>query len=547
MLFVFSLFLLITISRATATTTTTTGKTDRIGDYTPVTRHAYPPFGLKKMALTKSIWIILIRQGEPRLSTIEEALNTRLQSDNCYLLNSDNGKSNLLMEIYCNQVTSDNETVVDYDSSIIPFTHTLDYLLLFFRRASIMIEMSVIVRFPSFRYDDRDTTTLFDGRGGGGTGDNENGVMSVQDFFNSIHESDMYRSKERPTPLNRMVYSADFLQNGVTWGLDRIDQRGDIRDGQYNFNTYAEDVDVYVVDTGINVGHDEFEGRALFYYNSIDNINDDCLGHGTHVAGIVGSRSYGVAKNVTLIAIKVLDCSGTGSTFTIIAGLNAVVNRATQTGKRSVINLSLGGDKSAILDSVIQDIALYHNIVVVVAAGNDGDDACNYSPSNLGQSDTILVVSASDSNDMKPMWANKGACVDLTAPGLSILSTWKGSASALATISGTSMACPFGAGVAALVLQQKPTITVSDACSLIRNSATPNVVAGASSVGGGKNLLYSLVDPNTIIPTNSPPTPSFTPPPPPPAPINLDNHSGLPHRMTIALLLPLIIGLFYLC
>lgn len=516
-----------------------------ITPYEPVIRHAYPPFGMKLMAQTRTIWIILIRQPEPKLTTIQSTLDAHLTSDGCYLLSSDSGRSRILMEIYCDQKTPDNETIDDYDTSIPTFHNTMDYLIGLYQRTSIMVELSVIVRFPNFWYENSLSQTVSGKISDTGIG--SGGVLSIQEFFDALHDSDLYRRKEKPTPLNKMVFNADFVQSGVTWGLDSIDQRSRLRDGEYTFNSYAQDIDVYVVDTGIYVQHPEFGGRAQFYYNSVDSINDDCHGHGTHVAGIVGSTSYGVAKNVSLIAVKVLDCTGVGSTFTIISGLNAVVDRATQTGKKSVINLSLGGDKSVILDSVIQEIALTYNIVVVVAAGNDGDDACYYSPSDLGQSDTILVVSASDYNDAKPSWANKGACVDLSAPGLSILSTWRGSPTATAILSGTSMATPFVAGTAAMVLQQRPDYTVAQTCLLIRNGATPNIVSNASPDGGGRNFLYSLVDPNalmTIPDTTSPPTTSVPIPLPP---NDLLTGSSSTKTFVTNIIPFLMIGLLYLC
>lgn len=512
--------------------------TIEITPYTPVTRHAYPPFGMKLMAQTRTIWIIMIRQSEPKLTTIQNTLDNHLNSDGCYLLSSDSGRSRILMEIYCDQKTPDNETVNDYDRATPSFHTTMDYLIGLYTRTNIMVELSVIVRFPDFWYENSFAQTLSGKPSTTGVGD---GGMSISEFFEAIHASDAYRRKEKIVPLNKMIFNSNFFQSGVTWGLDSIDQRSNLRDGVYNFNSYAEDIDVYVVDTGIYVQHPEFGGRAQFYYNSVDSINDDCHGHGTHVAGIVGSTSYGVAKNVSLIGVKVLDCTGVGSTFTIISGLNAVVDRVTQTGKRSVINLSLGGDKSTILDSVIQEIALSYNIVVVVAAGNDGDDACHYSPSDLGQSDTILVVSASDYNNMKPLWANKGECVDLSAPGLSILSTWKGSLTAI--LSGTSMATPFVAGTAAMVLQQKRDYTVAQTCALIRNGATPNVISGATSVGGGRNFLYSLVDPNTII-TPNPPSP---PAPIPSLPGDLLGSSASRSHIISTIIPLLLIGLLYLC
>jgi subtilisin family serine protease len=314
-----------------------------------------------------------------------------------------------------------------------------------------------------------------------------------------------------------------YTQSGISWyGLDRIDSGVGSLDGKYKYFNTASDIDIYIIDTGIRVTHEEFGGRAHFLINTAaDGKNYDCNGHGTHVSGIAGSNKYGVAKNATLFAVKVLDCDGNGDLFSIQLGIAQVIetsqSREGAPGgakkRRSVVNLSLGGTKSSILDQAILSLS-QHNIFVSVSAGNLNADACQYSPANLGGDlrNNVLTVAASDISDKKAKFSNYGECVGVSAPGQSIESTWITDDHSSNTISGTSMSSPFGAGVGALVLQSNLELSVSEVIQLIRLWSTPGIIINASPVGGGRDLLYSLIKydeapPFIHEPSSQPPSP----------------------------------------
>ena len=277
------------------------------------------------------------------------------------------------------------------------------------------------------------------------------------------------------------IVQIDTTQTGATWGLDRIDQRNLPLDGNYTYNTTASNVHAYIVDTGILTTHTQFGGRASV---GVDEIGDghngiDCNGHGTHVSGTVGGSTYGVAKGVTLIAVRVLDCSGSGTNSGVIAGVNWVASNAI---KPAVANMSLGGGASQALDDAVTG-AVNNGVVFCVAAGN-GDangnavDACTTSPARAA---AAITVSATDSTDHKPVWANTGTCVDIFAPGLNITSSWFSSTTATNTISGTSMATPHVAGASALYLSINPTATPASVASALINNSTTGVVIGAGT------------------------------------------------------------------
>lgn len=279
----------------------------------------------------------------------------------------------------------------------------------------------------------------------------------------------------------------DTTQSPATWGLDRIDQHKLPLNNSYTYNATGSGVTAYIIDTGIRISHTQFGGRASYGYDFVDNDStaSDCNGHGTHVAGTVGGSTYGVAKAVKLVAVRVLNCSGSGTTSGVIAGINWVTSKHT-TGK-AVANMSLGGSASASLDTAVNN-SINDGIVYAIAAGNSNANACNYSPARVANA---ITVGATTSTDARASYSNKGSCLDLFAPGSSITSAWSTSNTATNTISGTSMATPHVTGVAALYLQDH-NATPAQVRNAIVGAATQNVVTSAGT-GSPNLLLYSLV------------------------------------------------------
>lgn len=269
-------------------------------------------------------------------------------------------------------------------------------------------------------------------------------------------------------------YTTQTDQSNATWGLDRIDQRDLPLGRTYTYSNTGSGVTAYIIDTGIRLSHNEFGGRATWGANFAGGKNDDCNGHGTHVAGTVGGSTWGVAKGVSLIAVKVLGCSGSGTTTGVINGIDWVAaNRVTP----AVANMSLGGGASTSIDNAVQG-AIDRSVTMVVAAGNSSADACNYSPA---RAPGAITVGATTSTDARASYSNFGTCLDIFAPGSGITSAWKNSNTSTKTISGTSMASPHVAGVAALYLQSNKTATPSDVASALIAKATTGKVISAGT------------------------------------------------------------------
>jgi subtilisin family serine protease len=272
-----------------------------------------------------------------------------------------------------------------------------------------------------------------------------------------------------------------------SWGLDRIDAVDVPLDNRYSYRSSGSGVRVYVIDTGIRADHVDLAGRVGSGWNAIadDQGTNDCNGHGTHVAGTVAGSSYGVAKSAMVIPVRVLDCTGSGFTSSVIAGVNWVITN--HPGGPAVINMSLGGPANSTLDRAVADAAAA-GITVVAAAGNSNTDACSTSPARAPQA---LTIGATTSTDARASYSNYGSCVNLFAPGSSITSAWSSSPTATRTISGTSMAAPHVAGMAARLLQINPGSSPSAVASLLTGSATTDAVSGTN---GTVNLLANIVE-----------------------------------------------------
>lgn len=277
-----------------------------------------------------------------------------------------------------------------------------------------------------------------------------------------------------------------FLQTNPIWNLDRLDQNNNLLNNKYYFySTGGKDVNVYIVDTGVEITHPEFGGRATWGANLADNINTDCNGHGTHVAGSVGSKTYGVAKMANLIAVKVLDCKGSGSNSGVIKGLEYISQRFNNGKPPTVINMSLGGPKSNILNSILAKM-VNSGIHIVAAAGNENQDACNTSPAS---EPSVITVGAFSPMFHQSSFSNWGVCVNILAPGESIKSTYiQGTTKLLA---GTSMASPQIAGIVALTLGENKNINPNELKKLLLNkcnkintvkNSTPNCVGYSLSL-----------------------------------------------------------------
>jgi serine protease len=291
-------------------------------------------------------------------------------------------------------------------------------------------------------------------------------------------------------------------QSSPTWGLDRIDQRDLPLSAGYTYNTTASNVNAYIVDTGIRRAHNDFGGRAFTGYDAVTSggTAEDCNGHGTHVAGTVGGATYGVAKGVRLYAVRVLDCAGSGTNAGVIAGIDWVTANHV---KPAVANMSLGGGASSALDTAVNN-SIAAGVTYVVAAGNDNANACNYSPARVANA---VTVGSTTSSDARSSFSNYGSCLDVFAPGSSITSAWYTSNTATNTISGTSMASPHVAGVAALYLAANTGASPATVANAITSTSTTGKVTSAGT-GSPNRLVYSLLSGGG---GGEPPPPTDTP------------------------------------
>jgi subtilisin family serine protease len=277
---------------------------------------------------------------------------------------------------------------------------------------------------------------------------------------------------------------ADATQTPTpSWGLDRIDQRSLPLNNSYTYPNTGSGVTAYMLDTGIRITHTDFGGRAVWGTNTTgDGINTDCNGHGTHTAGTVGGTTYGVAKGVHLVAVKVLDCGGSGSFAGVIAGIDWVTADHAA-GAPAVANMSLGGGfDQATNDAVTRSIA--DGVVYALSAGNSNANACNFSPASTPNA---ITVGATDISDNRASFSNRGRCLDLFAPGVNITSDWNAGDTATNTISGTSMAAPHVCGVAAILLVEHPGFTPQQIRDTMVANATSGVVKRRGA--GSPNLL----------------------------------------------------------
>jgi subtilisin family serine protease len=311
---------------------------------------------------------------------------------------------------------------------------------------------------------------------------------------------------DTPVGLSR-AERPDAARDPLPWGLDRIDQRTRPLSGRYAPPAADRDgrgVTAYVIDSGIEADHDDLGGRVRSGFTAIDDGRgtDDCAGHGTHVAGTIGGAVHGVASAVSLVAVRTLDCDGSGETSGVVAAIDWAA-RDHRRGTPAVANLSLAGEASDSVDAAIRGL-FADGVTVAVAAGNEDADACTSSP---GREPTVLTVAATARDDTRAPFSNRGRCVDLFAPGVDVVSDWNTGATSTKELSGTSMASPHVAGAAALLLGAEPTLSPAQVTARLLTAATPGAIRGARR-GDPNRLLYVGPVAGTPAPLGPTPTPA---------------------------------------
>ena len=284
---------------------------------------------------------------------------------------------------------------------------------------------------------------------------------------------------------DRVVRASSGTQTPATWGIDRSDQRALPLSNSYSSTATGSGVTAYVIDTGMRLTHSQFAGRASDGFTA---INDglgagDCNGHGTHVGGTIGGQTYGIAKQVRLVSVRVFDCAGSGTSAGVISGIDWVTRNA---AKPAVANLSLGSAVSPVLDTAVRNL-IASGVTAVAAAGNSNADACTNSPGRVPEA---VTVGATTSSDARSSFSNYGTCLDLFAPGSTITSAWHTGDAIIANLSGTSMAAPHATGAAALFLQNNRTATPQAVRDALVSAATTGVVSSAGT-GSPNRLLYT--------------------------------------------------------
>ncbi|MFD0417626.1 S8 family peptidase [Streptomyces sp. NPDC127108] len=304
-----------------------------------------------------------------------------------------------------------------------------------------------------------------------------------------VRQDTRVRIAAAPThPAPTHATAVDQTQPNAPWGLDRIDQRLLPLSTTYTYRTTAPDVSVYVIDTGLRTTHTEFGGRASVGIDTVGDGQDgnDCNGHGTHVGGVAAGATYGVAKQAKLVAVRVLNCQGSGTTSGVVAGVDWVTAKA---AKPAVANMSLGGGASDVMDRAVRN-SIRSGVTYAVSAGSAGQPggACSTSPARVPEA---ITVAGSDRSDRVTSSSNTGKCVSLYAPGAQIPSAWKDSDTATATLSGTSMATAHATGAAALHLGFRPGDPPAQVKKGLVDTATTGVLQGPTPVVPDK-LLYTL-------------------------------------------------------